>query len=425
MTTRVLHVLLHGSHAGDVTQDGGGNHTFRYRDEYTADPAATPLSLSMPLGGVTYRKRTVDAFMNGLLPDNDAVRERWARDLDAKSTNAFSLLARMGLDCAGAVQFTELEPAEALARDGELVPLTEADIAARLRRLRGDQSSWVVSGERWSLSGANSKFTLARGVDGRWNEALGAAPSTHIVKPGLTEYRAQALNEYLCLAACAALGVRAARTEFQVFAEEPAVVVTRYDRARGPEGAVRRLHQEDMCQALSVPPTRKYETSRGPTAQMILRLLRDNRAPDEDLYRFVDALVLNYLLGAPDAHAKNYSVLLQGRQVRLAPMYDVASALPYEAERRDHELDKAAMAVNGEKRFGYVTGHDWAAFARGNALDAGRVVDRVRDLAERLPDALATVAAPHPGDLANRLVPRVAAYCTNAVRSLRRGGAYD
>lgn len=423
MTTRVLHVLLHGAHIGDVTQDQGGNRTFRYREEYSADPASTPLSLSMPLGDVTYRKRAVDAFMNGLLPDNDSVRERWARDLGAKSANAFSLLARMGLDCAGAVQFTEQEPAEALARAGELLPLTERDIAARLRRLRGDPSSWVVSGERWSLSGASSKFTLARAVDGGWNEALGAAPSTHIVKPGLTEYRTQALNEHLCLAACVEVGVRAARTEFQVFAEEPAVVVTRYDRARGPGGAVRRLHQEDMCQALSVPPTRKYETSRGPTAHMILRLLRDSRAPDQDLYRFVDALVLNHLLGAPDVHAKNYAVLLVGRQVRLAPMYDVASALPYEAEREDHELDRAAMAINGEKRFGYVTGHDWAAFARSNGLDADRVVDRVRDLAERLPDALATVAAAHPGDLANRLVPRVAAYCTNAVRSLRRAGA--
>lgn len=425
MTGRTLHVLMHGIHVGDVTQDHAGNRTFRYLEAYASDPGSTPLSLSMPLGDVTYRKRTVDAFMNGLLPDSDVVRERWARDLGAKSTNAFSLLGRMGLDCAGAVQFTEQDPAEALARENELVPLTEADVAARLRRLRGDQSGWVVSGERWSLSGASSKFTLARGVDGGWSEALGAAPSTHIVKPGLTEYRAQALNEHLCLAACAALGVRAARTEFHVFADEPAVVVTRYDRARGSDGAVRRLHQEDLCQALSVPPTRKYETSRGPTAQRILRLLHDNRVPDQDLYRFVDALVLNYLLGAPDAHAKNYAVLLQGRQVRLAPMYDVASALPYETERADHELDRAAMSVNGEKRFGYVTGRDWAAFARGNALDAGRVVDRVRDLATRLPDALATVAAAHPGDLANRLVPRVAAYCTDAVRSLRRPGAYD
>jgi serine/threonine-protein kinase HipA len=421
VSPRVLHVLLHGRHAGDVTQDERGNRTFRYADDYSGDPDATPVSLSMPLGSITYRKRVVDAYMSGLLPDSVAVRDRWARELDANSGNAFSLLARMGLDCAGAVQFTELDPSEALARSGELIPLSDQDIAARLRRLRVDQTSWVVSGERWSLSGANSKFTLARGEDGGWNEALGAAPSTHILKPGLSEYTAQALNEHLCLSACAAVGVRAAASDFHRFGDEPAVVVTRYDRTvRG--GAVQRLHQEDMCQALSVPPARKYETSRGPTAQRILDLLRDNRVPDDDLYRFVDALILNYLLGAPDAHAKNYSVLLQGSRVRLAPMYDVASALPYEPDRDDHELDRAAMAINGEKRFGYVTGHDWAKFARGNGLDANRVVDRARDLATRLPDALATVAADHPGELRDRLVPRVADYCRNAIGSLNSMG---
>jgi len=418
--SRVLHVLLEGQHAGDVTQSDTGNLTFTYREEYLGSPSVTPLSLSMPPGPGVYRQRQIRAYLNGLLPDSDDVRDRWGEQFGVNAANPAALLAHMGMDCAGGVQFTEGTIDDALARTGELWPIDVEGIAERLRSLRNDTSEWTVPGERWSLAGAQAKFTLARTPDGAWHEPTGSMPSTHIIKPGVTGYRDQALNEHLCLRACAELDVLAAQTEFIEFAGESALVVTRYDRARTSDGVIR-LHQEDMCQALAVPPKRKYETSGGPTAQQIARTLRDAGAPEGDLYRFADALILNYLLGAPDAHAKNYSVLLRGSQVRLAPMYDVASALPYDPERADHELDQGAMSVGGEKTFGRVTVRHWRKLARTAGLDADRVVERVRELAEQLPDALTTVCSDHRGELANRLTSAVTALAATTLAGLRQG----
>lgn len=417
--SRILHVLLEGQHAGDVTQSEAGNLTYSYRPEYLASAIPTPLSLSMPPGPGMYRQKQIRAYLNGLLPDSDDVRARWAQQFGVSAENPAALLRHMGLDCAGAAQFTEGDSSAVLNRTGGRQPLTDLDIAQRLRQLRRDASEWTVPGERWSLAGAQAKFALARDPDGLWHEPTGSTPSTHIFKPGVSGYRDQALNEHLCLSACRLIGVRAAHTEFTSFGDQSALVVTRYDRARTSEGVLR-LHQEDMCQALSVPPRRKYETSGGPTAQQIVRLLRDAGVPEEDLYRFVDGLILNYLLGAPDAHAKNFSVLLRGNAVRLAPLYDVASALPYEPETQDHELDQAAMSIGGEKRFGYVGARNWAKLARALELNEGRITLRVHELATRLPDALRDVARDHRGELADRLTAAVAALAKTTIRDLDR-----
>src|SRR5205814_1903999 len=115
---------------------------------------------------------------------------------------------------------------------------------------------------------------------------------------------------------------------------ERVIVVERYDRQRTTDGAVARIHQEDLCQALGVMPTAKYQNEGGPTPEDIVALLRHNVSPAaaaaESVDRFAGMLAFNWIIGGTDAHAKNYSVLLHGPQVRLAPAYDVASALVYD-----------------------------------------------------------------------------------------------
>lgn len=106
-----------------------------------------------------------------------------------------------------------------------------------------------------------------------------------------------------------------------------------------------RVHQEDLCQALGVPPSLKYQNEDGPTPSQIARLLRDVMPPgagEDAVRRFADALIWNWLIGGTDAHAKNYSILLAGDQVRLAPLYDIASAPPV----RHSRAQLAARDVN-------------------------------------------------------------------------------
>lgn len=131
-------------------------------------------------------------------------------------------------------------------------------------------------------------------------------------------------------------GLTAARTRIASFAGQTAVVVTRYDRHLAAE-RVTRVHQEDLCQALAVPPARKYQNEGGPGAAEIAVLLRramPSRVAQAAVWAFADALAWNWLIAGTDAHAKNYSLLLAGNQVRLAPLYDIASALPYDTHER-------------------------------------------------------------------------------------------
>ena len=155
-----------------------------------------------------------------------------------------------------------------------------------------------------------------------------------------------------------------------------------------PGDEILRVHQEDLCQALGLPPSRKYQNEGGPGPGQIARLLREAMPPavaEGAVRRFVDALIWNWLIGGTDAHAKNYSMLLAGDQVRLAPLYDIASALPYGMHERKLRF---AMKLGGDYRV-FLQRNPWPQTARDLGLDAGELADRVSKLADVAPDAFA------------------------------------
>ncbi|MBU2667569.1 HipA domain-containing protein [Actinoplanes bogorensis] len=252
-------------------------------------------------------------------------------------------------------------------------------------------------------------------------------PTTHILKPAITGFDDHDLNEHLCLRAAHLMGLRAAGSQVRSFGAERAIVVERYDRLSVGGGRIVRIHQEDMCQALGLPPTATYQSDGGPSPERIIELIRAAVAPvsvaEQEVGRFVDALALNWLIAGTDAHAKNYSILMRGSQVRLAPLYDVASSLPYD----DMYLPRLRMAmkIGSEYRIEAITGRHWRAFAESNRLDADRILARIADLAGRLPEALrqasnsaAVVAL--KSDLPDRLVARITEHGRRCVAALAR-----
>lgn len=397
MTTD-LTVLLGGRRAATLTQGEGGVLDLTYDDDYRAESGALPVSLSMPLSEPTYRGAVVRAFCQNLLPDNERVLERWGREFQVSAGNPFALLRHVGEDCAGAVQFVRSERVPMLlARAGSVTPLTDEDVADRLRTLRRDPAAWHLSGAgQFSLAGAQAKTALHLDpVTGRWGDPEGATPTTHILKPAIVGFDDHDLNEHLCLSALHHTGLRAARSQVLTFGEERAVVVERYDRAPAAGGIVLRIHQEDVCQALGLPPTAKYQSEGGPSPERIIELLRTaiGSAPiaEHEVRQFVDALAVNWLIAGTDAHAKNYSVLMVAGQVRLAPLYDVASSLPYD----DMFLPRLrlAMRIGSEYRVAAIAGRHWDTFAERNGLDPGIVKERIDELARRLPEAFREAAA--------------------------------
>lgn len=416
MTDRYLNVLIEGKHAGRLMQDAGGRRLFAYDPGYKG----SPLSLSMPIRNDAYRQRVVDAYLFGLLPDSEEVRGDMGRRWGVSGANPFALLEHMGLDCPGAVQFTPSGDFNMQEDEGRLIPIGREDIAARLRALRTRVSrDWGGGREHWSLGGQQSKFALRKQGD-MWFVCEGAAATTHLLKPGIPDLRLQALNEFICLRVAERLGLGASHVDYEEFDGEPAIVVERYDRVTERSGHVVRVHQEDLCQSLGVPPSRKYQSDGGPTAADVIALLRrlSGRDAAYNLTRFLLLLFFNYLMGAPDAHAKNYSVLLHGDEVLLAPAYDIASGLIYGEDYR------FAMSIGGENRFGWVGRRELEIFARHADLDEDACRLAMRDLGESIPEALSDVFGacrdvPHIADLRRDLEPKVTSLCDLTMAKLR------
>jgi len=392
MTDSLL-VVLDDVIAGTLERIPGGRLRFDYTEEYRERPGATPISLSMPPQVRSHADRTVTPWLWGLLPDNDAVLARWARQFHVSSSSPFSLLAtQIGEDCAGAVRFAPPEEIDrVLARPGGVTWLTEDEVGQRLRDLREDPTSWLGRSftGRFSLAGAQAKTALLF-KDGRWGVPSGSTATTHILRPAVAGLDDHDLNEHLCLDAARRAGMVAVRTQVRRFGDESAVVVDRYDR-REVGGETIRIHQEDLCQALALPPSLKYQNEGGPGPADIAKLFRSAlppRAADDAVGRFADALIWNWLIAGTDAHAKNYSLFLAQDQVRLAPLYDVASALPYDMHERKLGF---AMKIGGDYRV-FPSRNTWPEAARELALDADTLVGRVRVLAALVPDAFADAA---------------------------------
>jgi serine/threonine-protein kinase HipA len=373
----------------------------------------------LPVSRRTHPDAAVRSFLWGLLPDNEDVLERWARTYQVSPRNPFALLRHVGEDCAGAVQFATPDRVDSLIRgEGGVEWLDDEAVAARLRELRRDPTAWHSARTgQFSLAGAQAKTALHHDpVIRRWGVPWGALPTTHILKPAVTGFDDHDLNEHLCLLAARHLGMSVTSSAVMTFGEERVIVVERYDRVRTPDGLLQRAHQEDLCQALGVPPTRKYENEGGPSAEQVAGVLRAEVRPEvaatDELDRFLDALAFNWIVGGSDAHAKNYSLLLAGRRVRLAPLYDIASALVY-PDLYPPKL-RMAMRIGGEYRMARIRARHWRRLAVSVGVDPDALVARVDELASEAPDALAAATASDDvralgSDLPARLVDRVAA----------------
>jgi serine/threonine-protein kinase HipA len=426
--TNELVALLGGKEVGHVRNGARGRLTFVYADDWRQAPDAYPLSLSMPLAAAEHGPSVIQAFLWGLLPDNERVLDRWASKFQVSARNVFALISHVGEDCAGAVQFVTPDRLEALrtGTEDKVEWLDQPGIAKRLRTLREDHAAWRLPRDtgQFSLAGAQPKTALLL-QNGRWGIPCGRIPTTHILKPPTGDFDCHAENEHICLMLARNLGLPVAETKVMRFENEIAIVIERYDRQFSGNDIIR-VHQEDICQARGIMPTRKYQNEGGPTPTDIVELLRTSSTDREsDVDTFVDALGFNWLVAGTDAHAKNYSLLLgSGPHVRLAPLYDVASMLPYDGV--DMQKIKLAMKIGGEYKLSQIGLRHWQTFARETRVDADEVIAGLILMAQQLPDTLTAVCgrAKQEG-LDNAVIGRLAAQLIARSKECERvlGGA--
>lgn len=386
-----LHVVIDQRSMGVVETSPDGRVSFTYEEAWRTDPATFPLSLSMPKVAPRYGGGVVSNWLWNLLPENGPALQRIADDTNhgwprVSARNPLALLAKIGEDCAGAVQLVRPERLGNMPR-GEITWLDEAEIAVRLRELRENRAATGRQAEdkgQFSLAGAQTKTALHLAA-GRWGLPSGRIPTTHILKPPIPGLRGQVENEHFCLRLAAALGLPSVRTEVATFETERAIVVERYDRLHTRQGRVTRIHQEDMCQALRTAPSRKYQSEKGPGAyDIVTKVLATSADAEGDRAAFVGAMAMNYVIVGTDAHAKNFSIVFgRGGAFRLAPFYDVNSSLPYAARPDECQL---SMSVDGRAVVGAIQPRHWGAQARACGLPEDTWVAAVRDMLARVPD---------------------------------------
>ncbi|MGX9718577.1 type II toxin-antitoxin system HipA family toxin [Stenotrophomonas acidaminiphila] len=385
-----LTILLSGRIAGRLEADGNGNARFRYADSWLDTAGAYPVSLSLPLTQRDFPPQTVSAVLWGLLPDNESLLQRWGSHFHVSPRNPVALLSHVGEDCAGAVQFVSDERLESVlaGTDDRVEPLSDAELAGRLRRLRqdGGLARTVDDVGQFSLAGAQSKIALLRQDDGSWAIPAGRIPTTHILKPPGGDYDGFVENEVFCLRLAQVLDLPAATAEKIEIDGETAICVSRYDRAR-MHGDLVRVHQEDFCQALGVMPQIKYQNQGGPGPADLAKVLWNHSSrPLDDVVTLFQALAFNYLIGGTDAHAKNYSLLFgAGGNVRLAPLYDISSALPYPQLQK--RKIKMAMKIGDHYRWWDIRQEDWQATAASLRLEPEWALGALAAMCRLLPEA--------------------------------------
>ena len=401
-----LHVFLNAERIGVLAQDNG-TMSFAYTPEYLNSPAAYPLSQNLPLTDEVFHDPEVENFFSNLLPD-ERIRATVAMILHVSVDNTFGMLKRIGADCAGAVSFypAGLTPQSANApvyRD------LSDDEAYRILDNLG-QRPLDVGDEGVRISGAGSQEKLVACIrGGKVSLPLYGTPSTHIIKPAIPNFHDSVFNEFFCMKLAQKCGIPAAECDILTLNGESFYTVARFDRETA-DGVTVRLHQEDFCQLLNVPPKLKYQEDGGPGVEDCVRRMAEIHLPAVGKLNFLRLLIFNFLTGNCDAHAKNYAVLYRNGQPSFAPAYDLLSTMVY-----DSIAKRFAMSIGGEMRMGVLTKEHFAELARRCDLNPKMVLAELADMAKTLPQAARELAeelnAIHPSGIYESIAWEIGKLC--------------
>ncbi len=393
-----LRVYQNNQLVGYFLKQASGAIEFTYDNNWLNNKSANPVSLSLPLREDPFRGDAVSAVFENLLPDSDVLRRRIAEKFGADGIDAYSLLLQIGRDCIGALQFIpddkSVDEYSSLTIEGQAI--SDEEIEKLLNNLTQIPLGLDNKHDfRISVAGAQEKTALLF-YNGKWLRPYGKTPTTHILKtqigtlPNGLDLSNSVENEFYCLALMKSFGLSVNKVEIKTFGQTKSLVIERFDRRWTKEGQLLRLAQEDCCQALSIPPSKKYQNEGGPGMLAILNLLKGSDTPIEDQKIFLKAQILFWLMGATDGHAKNFSIFLgAGGRFYMTPLYDILSAQPsLDVRQIERKNMKLAMSVgtNRHYRIDEIQGRHFIQTVERAGLPkyiATEVLEEVFNIAER------------------------------------------
>jgi len=249
--------------------------------------------------------------------------------------------------------------------------------------------------------------------DGAWLIPIGSTPTTHILKLPLGRIGRMGIdmsrsveNEWLCSQIAQKLDIKTAPSKISTFDGIKVLVVERFDRVISSEGNwIIRLPQEDFCQiTANAFRSESHEADGGPGIRSIMDILSWGSRPSrrsQDLYQYANTF---WLLAAPDGHAKNFSIFLEGKgHFRLTPIYDIMSAYPVMGHRKDaipRDKLKLAMAFEGKNRH-----YEWHMIVARHIRDTAKrcgfeheVEGIIGEFVDRIPHVISEISAELPSD---------------------------
>lgn len=387
---KILDVYFYEKIIGKLVQDKQGDISFTYEKKWVEDPHATAISCSLPLQLETFKRRECRAFFEGILPEQNQ-RTIIAKNLGISDKNDFSMLEKIGGECAGAISFMPVgETFNAL--DNNYHELADEELAQILKDLPTKPLLAGERGIRLSLAGVQDKLAVCIKNE-KIFIPLNNAPSSHILKPAYSIYDGIVFNEFFCLKLAKKIGLPVAEVEIKKIENINYLLIARYDRVRHTQGnneMIMRVHQEDFCQALGVPSTKKYQNEGGPSLKQCFNLIREKSSiPVLDLEKLLNAVIFNFLIGNCDAHGKNFS-LLYPDQLQLAPLYDLVCTLYYEEIEK-----KMAMKLGGEYDVNKIRPENFDKFSEEVGLSKPEVRKQLLKFCDEIIGALPAIEAQH------------------------------
>ncbi|MDD1792755.1 type II toxin-antitoxin system HipA family toxin [Enterovibrio sp. ZSDZ42] len=404
-----LVAYMNGERVGEFMKLSNGAHEFQYDAQWIENPKGRPLSLSLPLQYQKHASSHVINYFDNLLPDLNEIRDRIVARYQADSRQAFDLLKQVGKDSVGAIALYDPNEDTPTFKQLEYDVLTNERLEKVLSAYKANIPLGMLSDEddfRISVAGAQEKTALLK-LGNDWCIPKNATPTTHIIKlpigkikqPDATLDMSDSVeNEYLCLLLAKALGLNVPNAEIIHCNDIKALAVERFDRRWSKDEAwLLRLPQEDMCQAFGKPSAIKYESDGGVGIKDIMKLLLGSSNALEDRDAFMRFQVFQWIIGATDGHAKNFSIFLgAGGSYQLTPFYDILSAYPILGGKGLHLRSlKLAMGLKANKGRKYKLDKIFARHFLATAKEVGFSTQRMQaildEFAKQLPSAIKQV----------------------------------
>ena len=357
-----LNVFLGNEKAGTLESTENRGVVFVYDKNYLLNKNALQLSASLPLQSDEFSQKQCIPFFSGLLPEEDS-RKKIADYLHISEISTLKLLEALGGECAGLISILPEDETFSLqtsfSLDSENYELLDDNrLSDFIEKMNTRPLIKADDKLRLSLAGAQEKLALAK-INGEWYLPLNGAPSTHILKPtrtGLLSSLAQ--NEYICMKLAKSFGLSVPDVDLLSIAGKDVFVVERYDRIKTAD-SIKRLHQEDFCQALGIVTTSKYQNDGGPEiADIFNTISKVCTVPAIESQKFLRYVIFNYMIGNCDSHGKNYSLLYKNNRVELSPLYDAVSTIIYPGL-----TDKLSMKIGNHYEIQKIGKEDFSLLA--------------------------------------------------------------